>query len=434
MTVFFIVAALFVLAAVLFIVPPLLRKEPVAEASSADRRALNISVYRDQMRELERDLANDTITREQYERSREELERRMLDDVDGLEEERSTGARRDGISRGTVLASVIVAALIPMVAAGLYMTLGTPSALDQQPPAMRTVAGADGEPMHDQIAQMIATLEQRLADDPQDAAGWTMLGRSYLFLERIDLARPALEKAIALNDRDPQVLVDYADVLAMTGDGTLEGRPMELIERALQIDPNNQKGLWLAGTAAYERGDLPHALEYWQRLLRLVPPGSDAALAMQNNIAEVTSLMSGADPSTLPPQQAASAAASSAANQAAAAGGRLHGTIDIDAALRGRIDPNATLFVFARAVSGPRMPLAVLRVPARDLPMDFELDDSMAMDPSLSLSSFPEVVVVARISASGGAMTQSGDLQGSSASVRPGDANPVRVVIDEVVP
>lgn len=428
MTVFFIVAALFVLAAVLFIVPPLLRREQAPEAPSADRRALNISVYRDQMKELDRDLANDVLTKEQYERSRVELERRMLEDVDGLEAPAAPG--RQGIGRGTVLVSVIVAALVPIAATGLYMKLGAPKALDQKAQsAAQTVVGADGEPVHDQIAQMIAALEQRLADDPQDAAGWTMLGRSYLFLERVDLARPALEKALALNDSDPQVLVDYADVLAMTGDGTLEGRPMELIERALKIDPNSQKGLWLAGTAAYERGDLPHALEYWQRLLRLVPPGSDAALAMQNNIAEVTALMSGADPSTLPSQQTAEATPAPAAAQI-----RLRGTIDIDAALRERIAPDATLFVFARAVSGPRMPLAVLRVPARDLPMDFELDDSMAMDPSLSLSSFPEVVVVARISASGGAMTQSGDLQGSSGTVRPADAGPVRVVIDEVVP
>ncbi|MDR2877955.1 MAG: c-type cytochrome biogenesis protein CcmI [Chromatiales bacterium] len=433
MTVFFIVAALFVLAAVLFIVPPLLKKEAGAQAAT-NRRELNISVYRDQMKELDRDLASDTITREQYEQSSEELKLRMLDDVDGAEQPATLNNKDFG--RSAVIAAVLITAIIPMAAAGLYMKFGTPQAMDQQAAAnTQTVVGADGEPVHDQIAQMIASLEQHLAENPQDEEGWTMLGRSYLFLERLDLAKPALEKALALNDRNPQVLVDYADVLAMNNDSSLDGRPMELIERALQIDPNNQKGLWLAGTAAYERGDLPQALEYWQRLLRLATPGSEMATAMQNSIAEVKAMMAGADPDSLPSAgQSASGGAPSTVKQVAASGARVHGTVDIDAALRARIDPNATLFVFARAASGPRMPLAVLRVPAKNLPMDFELDDSMAMDPALSLSKFAEVVVVARISSSGSAMTQSGDLQGSSGTVRPGEAGAIAIIINEVVP
>lgn len=428
MTVFFIVAALLVLAAVLFIVPPLLRKEP-AQQLGAERRALNISIYQDQMKELGRELASDVITPEQYARSREELERRMLEDVSVPDQ---PAAAASEIGRGTVLGVVLVAAVIPVLAAGLYMALGTPAALDPTltarsaaaPTAGAGAAGAAGDEGHDQIIEMIATLEQRLASNPDDPQGWSMLGRSYLWMQRFDLALPALEKAVSLNDGDPRLLVDYADALAMIGGQTLQGRPMELIARALTLDPNNEKGLWLAGTAAYEQGAYAQALQYWQRLYRLVPPGSDAARAMEGNIAEVQSLLSGQAPA--PAQQQS--------ETAAAPGAALRGRIDVDAGLAGRIQPGDTVFIFARASSGPRLPLAVMRAQASELPLEYVLDDSMAMDPSMSLSKFSEVVVVARISRSGGAMVQSGDLQGTSAVVRTGQAGRVDVLINEIVP
>jgi cytochrome c-type biogenesis protein CcmH len=429
MTVFFIVAALLVLAAVLFIVPPLLRREPAHQLGS-ERRALNISIYQDQMKELGRELASDVITPEQYARSREELERRMLEDVSVPDQ---PAAAAGEIGRGTVLGVALVAAIIPVLAAGLYMTLGTPAALDPELTAARSTAavagaaGAAGEEGHDQIIEMIAMLEQRLAGNPDDPQGWSMLGRSYLWMQRFDLALPALEKAVSLNDGDPRLLVDYADALAMTDGQTLQGRPIELITRALTLDPNNEKGLWLAGTAAYEQGEYAQALQYWQRLQRLVPPGSDAARAMEGNIAEVQSLLSGQSPAPAPAQQ-------QGGNAAAVAGAEVRGRVTVDPALAGRIQPGDTLFLFARASSGPRLPLAVMRVQASDLPLEYVLDDSMAMDPSMSLSKFPEVVVVARVSRSGGAMVQSGDLQGTSAVVRTGDAGRVDVLIDEVVP
>lgn len=424
MTVFFIVAALLVVAALLFVVPPLLRADK-SVAEGGTRRELNISVYQDQIRELERDLEADVITREQYERGREELERRMLEDVDAAS---ATPSPSSGAGRSTVVAAVVVAAFIPVVAGGLYAYFGSPSALD---PELRA-AGADGmaaashgteADLRAQIVNMVSRLEERLAANPEDAEGWAMLGRSYLWMERIDLAASALEKAIAMNDRDPQLLVDYADALAMLGGQSLEGKPRELIERALSLDPNNQKGLWLAGTAAYERADFAEALDYWQRLRDLVPAGSEAAMAMDNNIAEVRTLLGDAAPA--PRVQERADAASVA---------RIEGRVILADELRARVEPGSTLFIYARAVAGPRMPLAVLRVPVGEFPFEFTLDDSLAMDASMSLSRFDEVQVLARISRSGGAMTQSGDLQGSTGTVRSVGGGPVTVVIDEVVP
>lgn len=433
MTVFFIVAALLVAAALLFVVPPLLRGENSA-AAGGTRRDLNITIYQDQMRELERDLEADVITREQYAQGREELERRMLDDVETPE---GAAARPARANRSTLISAVVVAGLLPVLAAGLYMHFGAPAALDPD----RRAAGAAGMAGHGseaelqaQIAGMVASLEERLAANPEDGEGWAMLGRSYLWMERIDRAVVALERAVAFNDRDPQLLVDYADALAMIGGQSLEGRPLELIDRALVLDPNNQKALWLAGTAAYERGDYAPALEYWQRLRDLVPAGSDAALAMDNNIAEVRGLLGAAAPPRAEQRAPAQTQAQPRSQPDAAGAARIQGTVLLAEELRARVEPGATLFVYARAAAGPRIPLAVLRVPAGDFPFEFTLDDSLAMDASMSLSRFDEVVVLARISRSGGAMTQSGDLQGSSAVVPTVGSGPVTVVIDEVVP
>jgi cytochrome c-type biogenesis protein CcmH len=433
MSIFFMAAALLVLAAILFVVPPLLRRETGRPA--AERRALNVSIYRDQLAELERDVANEVITRDQYEQSRQELERRLLEDVAEAGDEAPLVS--PGLSRATVLGAVLVAALIPLIAAGVYLQFGAPGAV-AQPQAMAQAQGgqaagqgAVGPEMQDQINQMVQRLERRLAQNPDDAEGWKMLGRSYLALERFEDALGALKKAVDMDGKDPGLLVDYADALAMTGGKTLEGQPMELITRALALDPNNQKGLWLAGTAEYEKANYQQALVYWRRLYDLVPKGTDTARAMESNISEVEAMLSGDGAKAASPAPGAVASA----GQAAAQPGRtIKGTVRLGDALRKQVQPGDTVFIFARAVSGPRMPLAVKRAQVKDLPLDYALDDSMAMDPSLSLSKFADVVVVARVSRSGGAMTQSGDLQGSSAVVHAGDPGPVEVVINEVVP
>jgi cytochrome c-type biogenesis protein CcmH len=416
MTIFIIVAVLLLGAALLFIVPPLLRRDE--ERGSVQRRALNITVYRDQLAEMERDLQNDVLTQDQYQQGRQELERRLLDDV---AEAPGSGAP-PAPPRAARASALTLAALIPLLAVGGYLLLGTPWLLSA-PPAAVPAAGGEGDMAH-QINQMVTRLEQRLANEPNNAEGWAMLGRSYLVLERFDDARAALEKAVALDLQTPDLLVDYADTLAMTGGQSLEGRPLELINQALTLDPNNHKGLWLAGTAAYERADYRTALDYWRRLYAMVPKDSDAARAMEGNIAEVEGLLGEAPAKTATP--------SAPAAQTAAA--VVKGTVHLDQALRARAQDTDTVFVFAQAPSGPRMPLAVLRAQVKDLPLQYALDDSMAMDPSLNLSRFSEVVVVARISKGGSAMPQSGDLQGRSALVRTSAAASVDVLISEVLP
>lgn len=413
MTLFIIVAALLLGAALLFIVPPLIRREPADAA--VERRTLNITVYRDQLAEMERDLQNDVLTPEQYRQGREELERRLLEDV------AETPGAAPPAPRSARASALVLIVLIPLLAVSGYLLLGAPGIL-LSPQSAPMAAAGQGDMAH-QINQMVARLEQRLASEPDNAEGWAMLGRSYLVLERFDDARGALEKAVSLNLKTPDLLVDYADTLAMTGGQSLEGRPLELINEALALDPNNHKGLWLAGTAAYERADYRAALDYWRRLYAMVPKDSDAARAMEGNIAEAENLLGesgGGAPSSPPPPPAAAAA--------------VKGTVTLDPSLRGRVQDTDTVFVFAQAPSGPRMPLAVVRAQVKDLPLQFTLDDSLAMDPALSLSRFSEVVVVARVSRGGSAMPQSGDLQGRSALVQTAGAAPIDVRIGEVLP
>ena len=421
MTIFMVVAALLLLAALLFVVPPLVQKRRAEDAVA--RSAINVTVYRDQLAELERDLDNDIISQAQYEQGRVELEKRLLEDVEEAGEVASSQAAAPASKKTAVLLGV----LLPLLAVGRYVYFGEPDAIDPRQAAQAQMQQMSEADVASQINRMVEQLAQRLKDDPLDAEGWKMLGRSYIVLQRYSDALAALENAVRLNDGDAQLLADYADALAMAGgQQSLEGRPLELIRRALELDPNNQKALWLAGTAAYERADFQQAMVYWKRLYALVPKDSQAARTMESNIAEAQALLSGRQPEAAAPPAMASAGGDADKLQ------RISGTVRLDPALRARVSDQDTVFIFARAPQGPRMPVAIIRAQVKDLPMDFTLDDSNAMNPAMALSRFDRVEVVARISRSGNAMPSSGDLQGSAGVVGPGDE--ARVVISEVIP
>jgi len=325
----------------------------------------------------------------------------------------------------------VLIVLIPVAALLLYQRLGNPGA------TVVASATAGHDVSEQQIIAMVDTLAARLKQRPEDADGWVLLGRSYQALERFPESADAYAHANALVKDDPNLLADYADVLAMTQDRRLSGKPAELIDRALAIDPTHKKALALAATVALESRDFAKSLAYWRQLAGELPAGSDEARQVADVIAEINAAQR--DGKTTAPKSAAPRAGESpaatpppvASNKSGA--GAISGRVDIAAALMSKVALSDTVFIYARAAEGSRMPLAVLRIAARELPKDFSLDDTMGMAPGVKLSGAPSVIVEARISKSGNAIPQPGDLFGRSAPLRPGTAG-LRITIDQVAP
>jgi len=392
MTAFWTISAALAALALVLLLRPLLFPRKAGEVR---REAANVSIYKDQLRELDADLAAGKLAPADHARSRAELEARLLADVAAAGPAAQTPAARPGGRRF----ALALGAAVPLLALALYLAVGNPAALGPR------------EDPHAFDAQQLTALVERLAakmrDNPDDAEGWRLLGRSYAALGRFPEALDAYAKAAARKPRDADLLADMADVLATTRKERLQGEPEKLVLRALEIDPQNLKALALAGTAAFDRKDFDAAARYWQRMLPLVDPGSDDARQIQASIAEARTL-------------------------GGAALSALKGQVRLSPKLAGKAAPDDVVFIFARAVEGPPMPLAVKRARVRDLPVEFALDDSMAMAPGMNLSAHARVVVGARVSKSGQPTPQAGDLQGFSAPVA-NDARGVSVTIDSVV-
>ena len=324
-------------------------------------------------------------------------------------------------SRAGLLA-VVLGVAVPLLAVGLYARLGNTAGLAPQAAAQPAVTEAD-------VVAMVEKLAQRMQAQPDDAKGWLMLGRSYAALQRFPDSAKAYARAAALTPNDAQLLVDYADVLAAVAQSAA-GEPTKLITRALQIDPGNLKALALAGSAAFERKDFAGAITYWTQARATAPAGSEFAQGLDSSLAEARAA---AAPGVPPPAVNAPPLPTAAASVAAPGGGQLAGRVSLAPALAARVAADDTVFIYARAAEGPRMPLAIQRRKASELPIDFTLDDSMAMAPEMKLSKFGSVIVEARISKSGDAMAKAGDLRGQLGPLKPGGAG-LALVIDSVQP
>lgn len=394
MTAFLIAAALLLAASLALLARPWWRRR---SAGGASRRELNKSIYRDQIAELDSDRASGQLAEADYQQARAELQRRLLEDA-AQDDAQLVAA---GHPKRTLIALLVA---LPLLGAGLYAWLGTPAALDQM--QRRDFSQQD-------VEDMVAGLAAKLEKEPDNLQGWAMLARSYKAMRRTDDAERAYQKAWALVEREPQLLADYADLLASkTGD--LAGRPEELVAKALQLDPDHLQSLWLAGTAAFNRADYAKAIEHWQRAQRQLPPESEDAQMLANIVEEA--------------KQKAGAKAAPAAKSAA-----IRGRLDIAAALKAKAAPTDTVFVLAREAGGGPMPLAAKRTSVANLPADFILDDADSLMPNRPLSSVKSLQVEARVSKSGDAKSQPGDLVGSLGPVKPG-AKGLKLVIDRVVP
>ena len=418
MTMFWVYAALLTAVALAVLVTPLLRSRAGA-GGRVSREISNLAIFRDQLAELDADLAAGTIGREQWESARADLERGLLEDAGEAEVEKV--AKPAGSS---TTAAIVVAIAVPLVAISTYLILGNPQGLN---PAR--ASAAQGASPHElsqgQIESMVASLATRLESNPDDVEGWIMLARTYSALGRFDDASNAYAKAEARFPKNAQLLADYADSLAMSQGQTLRGKPEELIQRALQADGSNLKALALAGSAEFEKQNFAKAAEYWRRILPLLPPGSEMENSVRESIKEAEGKQGGKPGSQVATAKAGDGSKAKSPAAPAAATGKdagLSGTITLARAFAARAAPEDTVFVLARPAQGPRMPLAAVRAKVKDLPLKFSFDDSMAMNPAAKLSDFAEVVVAARVSKTGNVVPQAGDLEGVSKPVRPGTA------------
>jgi cytochrome c-type biogenesis protein CcmH len=412
MTAFWIAAGLLTALVLALISRPLLRQR---QANHASRKALNTAIYRDQMAELERDLASGALSTADHATARDELERRILEDL------ADDGAEAAAEPRRLPRTAIALGLALPAAAILLYLLLGTPAALN--PAALQADSGA--APTQAEVEKMVASLAAKLEKEPDNPKGWVMLGRSYKVMGRLDEAARAFERAGPVMETEPELMLEMAELSAAQNEGKVEGKGLELLKRVLADQPDNPQALVLAGTDAYFRKNYADAARYWEKVLALVPPDSEDARNLSAGIEKVRQLMgdsSGAKPSPREATQKTAAGATS-----------VSGRVSLAPALKDKAGPDDTLFIFARHANGPRMPLAVLRLKAAELPKDFTLDDSMAMSPEMKLSSAAELRIEARISKSGDAIPKSGDLSGELTPVKPG-AKGLKLVIDKLVP
>jgi cytochrome c-type biogenesis protein CcmH len=391
-----------------------------------------------------------------YEENRATLERQLLDCVMGSSsnaaEVTSPGASSTVAATAPAAAPVRTAerlspglmALLGVVVLGIagagYWWMGSPSRAGVEPAGLAAAGAAQngqangGAASHlttaEQIEAMTEKLTARLKEQPDDAEGWSMLARSYTVLGRHPEALPAYERAVALRADDAQLLADYADSLAVKNKRVLAGEPMKWVEKALKIEPRNVKALALAGTNAFDRKDYAGAVKYWDQVVQFGPADSNYVQQVQASLAEAREL-GGLPPATVKPATGASAANSSPPT-VSLSNKQVSGTVSLAPALASQAGPEDTLFVFARGPEGRGMPLAILRKKVKDLPLQFTLDDSLAMSPAAKISGVASVVVSARISKTGEAFPQAGDLSGQTGPVNLGTGS-LKVEIRDIV-
>jgi len=417
MTTFWIICAALLIVALPFVVWPLWRK--TAQSNDVLRDAANLEILRDQAAELDADLRNDLLTQDAYEQGTRELQARLVDEV------KTTEAPVKQPRNPARMLALVLAVLLPLASVLLYLKIGNTKAMQQQ----EQLAVADGFGVIRSEAAL-QELEKKLEKLPENPDGWLQLARSYGELQRFPDAARAYQQLVRLVPNESQLWTDYADALAMSQGQSLKGEPTKFLDKALELDPNNNSALALSGSAAMERGDYFAAIIHWQKLVSLLPPDYQDVQMIREGIKQAKGFLAmqkgGKEKlAQLPKDQAPEPAA---ADPAAA----ITGKVTLSPALAGKVSPTDTVFILARAAQGPKMPLAVLRKQVKDLPLEFKLDDSMAMQPQLKLSGFDQVVVVARVSKSGTPMAQPGDLQGTAGTVKPGSKG-LKIVIDSAV-
>lgn len=396
MTSFLIPALLLLILVLVLLLRPLFFPTKESETS---RRQMNAAIYREELDKLEADRLAGTVDADNYEQAHAEMRQRLFQDTDEADDLAVLGSPKKTI--------VGICLFVVLLSAGLYFYLGD---------AARIAEKSAEQPMtQEAVDKMVTEFAAKMEKEPDNLKGWAMLARSYRILGQNAEAAKAYARAGSFVDTDPQLLADYADVLAANANGNFAGKPQQLLNKALALDPNNLLALWLSGTAAFNAQNYKAAVQYWEKLEKQLPPETDEARAIASSIAEARS-KGGLAPAATP-----------AINNRG-----VSGRVGISSALQSKVNAGDTLMVIARK-PGERMPVAVLKTPVTTFPVSFVLNDALAMSPNALISQLPEVSVEVRISKTGMAMPEAGDLISAAQTIKVGTTD-ARLLIDQVRP
>ena len=388
--------------AVVFLWVLLRERKPVTQASQAKA---NAKVYRDQILDLDREHDSGHISDQEWQQSRDELSLRLLEDTSAVDD---PAAKTE---KPAIWTAVVLAVALPLGSMGMYMWVGQPEALN--PLALKTPDQVDPK----DLTKMAQTLAEKLQDKPDNLQGWVMLGRTYRTLENFDAALRAYDSALKLSD-DDDLKLERIEVIAMQRQGQFEGEPWNVIREVLQRDPQHFGALLTAGSASYAEGKFADALKYWEQARKPLDANNPDLEGLESAIATVRERLG------MPPAKATPAATS---------GLNVTGQVNLSASLKSKASPNDVVFIYATPANGDRMPLAIFKTTVSQLPFNFTLDDSTAMAPDRKLSAAGEVMVKVRVTKSGNAMPQSGDLSGSLGPVKVG-AKGLKLEIKDQIP
>lgn len=371
-----------------------------------DRDELNKNIIREQFKQLELDYKNARLTKEEYQAAREELERAVINDTS------ADANKKIYHDNKTKISAILLSLALPTAALFIYNLFGAP-ALIESPPRL--------PPTQAEVENMVDGLAARLQEEPENTQGWIVLGKSYMVMGRYTDAQAVYAKLLSDQPNDVNLLINYADASAMRNNGKFAGTPYATIKQVLQLEPDNIQARWMAGMAENEIGNNQVALSIWRPLLgELQQQSPEMAAELQRMIAAIEGSLNASADSTI-------AAADNSASDAASLTIKVSLPSDVD------LDPSDTLFVYARAMQGPPLPLAIKRYTVGELPNEIVLDDTTAMMPAMRLSLFPMVKVDARISKSGSATPQSGDLFGRVENISIANSEIIEISIDQTV-
>ena len=422
MTIFWVLSALLLLLAVWFVVSAFFQKTML---SDADQNKQNIDIAKEQLNIIEKEKEVNQISSDEYQQRKEELQKGLVDNVDYSNDDVDT---KKISPKYALLFSLVIISLISLPS---YFYLGRSDALSYQPGNNQQASGAQQHAQGVQgmalsMEEALKKLSEKLKQNPKNVKGWQMLGRSYMSLNRYKEAAEAYENLYRQVGDDVPVLLAYADALAMSRDGKISGLPFQLVKTALEKKPDSTTGLWLAGLGYSEKGDFKNAINSWQQLLPLMAGNTASEDKIKRLIDQANAKLG------LPDSAAATKQVSKPKDIVKKAS--INVTVSLDEKLRKSVKPTDVVFIYAKAHTGPPMPLAAVRQSVSGLPVTVTLDDSMAMMPQMKLSSFSVVDVGARISKSGSAIGQTGDLRGIVESVQLNATSSISIVINSIKP